>query len=115
MAHEASSQTMIARRVSQRLHQIFDEVLEIERNLYRDDAEKERRFLTQSYMALALMGRTTTTKEGAAAAITDGYADDGIDCIYADKQTRRLFLGQSGSQILERALNSPTSLVFAMV
>lgn len=85
----------MARRVGQKLHQIFDDVLTLNESLYRDDADKERHFLTQSYMALALLGQTTTTKEGAAAAITDGYNDDGIDCIYADKQSKRLFLGQS--------------------
>ncbi|MFL0355719.1 AIPR family protein [Erythrobacter sp. GH1-10] len=46
-------------------------------------------------MALAVLGLATTTKEGAAASITDGFDDDGIDCIYADKQMRRLYLGQS--------------------
>ena len=87
--------TLTARRVGQRLHQIFDETLIIDSSLYNNDAEHEQRFLTQAYMALAILGLTSTDTSNTASSITDGYNDDGIDCIYADSQNRRLYLGQS--------------------
>lgn len=86
--------TLTAKRVAQRLHQFFDDSVEIDNQVYNKD-EKENRFLTQSYMALSLIGLTNADKYSASCSITDGYDDEGIDCIFYDSRTTRLYIGQS--------------------
>lgn len=91
MTEVAASGSLAARRVKQRLHQIFGDSPQLAALRETD----EKRFLTRAYMALTLMGSAPCNKSIALNAISDGFNDDGIDCVFFDKLNKRLYLGQS--------------------
>lgn len=82
-------------RVATRLHQIFDGLIVVEENETKDLDKAEQLFRTRAYMALSLLDITDANPVEAAAAITDGGDDGGIDCIYVSEKHKRLVLGQS--------------------
>lgn len=91
MSDIARSGSLAARRVKQRLHQIFGDTPALAALREND----EKRFLTRSYMALALMGSAPCSKSLSVQSISDGYDDDGVDCVFFDRLNKRLYLGQS--------------------
>lgn len=82
-------------RVATRLHQIFDGLIEIDDAASGDPEKSERLFRSRAYMALSLLDITEANPSDAAAAITDGGNDGGIDCIFVSEKHKRLVLGQS--------------------
>lgn len=82
-------------RVATRLHQIFDGLIVVEENETGNLDKAEQLFRTRAYMALSLLEFTDANPVEAAAAITDGGDDGGVDCIYVSEKHKRLILGQS--------------------
>jgi len=82
-------------QIAQRLHQIFDGLIVVAADEAPDEAGAEQRFLTRAYMALSLLHYAGASPEEAAAAITDGALDDGVDCILVNEATKTIILGQS--------------------
>jgi AIPR protein len=82
-------------RVAARLHQIFDGLIVISPNESTNLEKIEKMFRSRAYMALALLDVTEANPVDAAAAITDGGDDGGIDCVYISEKHKKLFLGQS--------------------
>ena len=92
---ESSNPHIVADQVGGRLHQIFDELVSIEKIGGMDDAAREQRFLTQSLAALSLLHYSDSNVSDAASAITDGGEDDGIDAVYVSEAHKKLYLVQS--------------------
>jgi hypothetical protein len=90
----SSAPPPIIRQIAQRLHQIFDGLIVVGPDEAPDEAGREQRFLTRAYVALSLLHFTDATPEEAAAAITDGGLDDGIDCIFVNEAAKRIYLAQ---------------------
>lgn len=82
-------------RVATRLHQIFDGLIVISDEESKNEEKAEQLFRTRAYMALSLLELTDANPVEAAAAITDGGDDGGVDCIYINEKNKRLILGQS--------------------
>lgn len=61
----------------------------------RTDEERENFFLTRAYAAYTLQILAQLESATAAASITDGYDDNGIDAIYFDRRNKELWLLQS--------------------
>lgn len=56
---------------------------------------QEALMLSRGLAAYALMVRAAAAPEGAAAAVTDGGQDNGLDAVYFDEPNKRLYLVQS--------------------
>jgi hypothetical protein len=86
---------IIVEQISGRLHQIFDDLIVVEKTGGMDDEALEQRFLTRAYGALALLNHSDASVSDAAGAITDGGEDDGIDAVYVSEAHKKLYLVQS--------------------
>ncbi|WP_419828235.1 AIPR family protein [Sphingomonas sp.] len=86
---------LILTQIAKRLHDIFDGHIDLIDVENKQPAEKEQYFLTRSYLALFFLDEIGLSASDAAAAITDGGADDGIDAVYVDKKNARVYFGQS--------------------
>lgn len=69
--------------------------LKIDTSDARNDGEKENFFLTRAYAAYTLQVLALLDETAAAAAITDGFNDNGIDALYFDRRNKELWLLQS--------------------
>ena len=78
-----------------RLHQIFDGLIIVSADETKDEKKAEQLFRTRAYMALSLLELTDANAAEAAAAITDGGDDGGVDCVYVNERNKTLILGQS--------------------
>jgi hypothetical protein len=61
----------------------------------RSDEESENFFLTRAYAAYTLQVLALLDETTAAATITDGFEDNGIDALYFDRRNKELWLLQS--------------------
>lgn len=86
---------IFANQVSSRLHQIFDDLVRVQKVGGMDDEAVEQRFLTRALAALSLLHFSECNASDAAAAITDGGNDDGIDAVYVSESHKKLYLVQS--------------------
>lgn len=86
---------IFANQVSTRLHQIFDDLVKVQKVGGMDDEAVEQGFLTRSLAALSLLHFSECNASDAAAAITDGGNDDGIDAVYVSEAHKKLYLVQS--------------------
>ena len=82
-------------RVASRLHQIFDGLIIISDTDAKNEKKKEEMFRTRAYMALSLMHFTEANASEAAASMTDGTNDGGIDSIFVSRKHNKIFVGQS--------------------
>src|SRR5687767_6445087 len=90
-----SSSPLLLTQLSDRLHLIFGDLIAVPENEASTEEARRQRFLSRAYMALSLHHNTGATISEAADAITDGSKDDGIDCIYVNEKSKRIYLGQS--------------------
>jgi hypothetical protein len=90
-----SKKPLILTQIATRLHDIFDGHIDLTDVANKSEADKENYFITRAYLALYLLDELRITPAEAAASITDGGADDGIDAVYVDKKNARIFFGQS--------------------
>lgn len=93
--NDSSNPHIVADQIGGRLHQIFDDLIAIEKEGGMDESACEQRFLSQSLAALSLLHYSDSNVSDAAAAITDGDKDDGIDAVYVSEAHKKLFLVQS--------------------
>lgn len=94
-SNATASAHIIADQIGGRLHQIFDDLVQIERTGGIDNAQVEQLFLSRSLAALSLMHLSECNASDAAASITDGGKDDGIDAIYVSEGHKKIYLIQS--------------------
>jgi hypothetical protein len=90
-----TSASLTIERVATRLHQIFDGLIVIPEGEVTFPDKAEQLFRTRAYLALALLHYSDAAPGDAAAAITDGGADGGVDCIYVSEKHKKIFFGQS--------------------
>ncbi|GBQ93645.1 AIPR family protein [Asaia krungthepensis] len=96
MSEEDRQQSqIISEQISGRLHQIFDDLIVVNRQGGMDDQAIEQRFLTRAYAALALLNLSDANVSDSAGSITDGGEDDGIDAIYVSESHKKIYLVQS--------------------
>lgn len=96
MAEEAQQQAQIvSEQIAGRLHQIFDDLIVVQKQGGMDDNAVEQRFLTRAFAALALLNHSDANVSDAAQSITDGGNDDGIDAIYVSEAHKKIYLVQS--------------------
>ena len=86
---------LIISQMTARLHEIFDPYINLADYAAKPAAEREKAFLSRSYLALYFLDRLSLTPEEAAGCITDGYEDDGIDAVFVDKANSKLYFAQS--------------------
>lgn len=96
MSENASAKPpRILAQLATRLHEIFDGLIDLTDVASKPKDDQEHFFITRAYMALYFLDEVGLTAEQAAACITDGGADDGIDAVYVDKKAARIYFGQS--------------------
>lgn len=76
-------------RIGTKIKEMFDCKVDV------SDCKEESSFYSRSLAALAVMMECGIDEYAAAACITDGYHDLGIDAIYCDEIQKKLFLVQS--------------------
>ncbi|WP_288415711.1 AIPR family protein [uncultured Novosphingobium sp.] len=86
---------LILGQIAARLHEIFDGHIDLSDVENKNESERNQYFLTRAYLALFFLDEVGLSASEAAAAITDGGADDGIDAIHIDKKNSRVYFGQS--------------------
>lgn len=83
------------RQIKAALHQSFDENLDLSDLVGRTTEDRETAFLSRALAAFAIYHLTGIGTEDAAAAVCDGFHDNGIDAVYRDPTDRVLYLVQS--------------------
>lgn len=75
-------------RIKVRLHKLFDGLISPKDDMGR---ETEAKFLSRALAAYILVDLTDCTPHAAANSVTDGFHDNGIDALYYDRSSRRLY------------------------
>jgi len=83
------------RRISTKLHELFDGIIDLSDWAGHAAAEIEKVFLSRSLAAYALVMHASLDPSDAASRITDGADDNGIDALTFDETDRVLYLVQS--------------------
>lgn len=95
MAEEAQQAQIVSEQIAGRLHQIFDDLIVVQKEGGMDDNAVEQRFLTRAFAALSLLNHSDANVSDAAQSITDGGNDDGIDAIYVSEAHKKIYIVQS--------------------
>ena len=82
-------------RIRIALTKLFDSHVDMSDYAGKPDREKEMAFLSRAVAAYGLMLMCELPPDQAAACVTDGFDDNGLDLIYFDKSGGVLYLGQS--------------------
>lgn len=91
----SASHSLSLTRISSRLHELFDKHIDLKDVKTKSDKDRENFFLTRSLAALSLMDDADLKPDQAAACVTDGSADDGIDAVYVDEKQKVTYFIQS--------------------
>ncbi|MCT7951653.1 AIPR family protein [Ancylothrix sp. C2] len=82
-------------QIEAKLKSLFENLIDISDFSNKPPSDQESLFLTRALAAFAILAMTDITPEQAAACITDGYQDNGLDAIYFDELEKTLFLVQA--------------------
>jgi len=82
-------------QIAARLHDVFDGKIDLSNVAQNDKAAQEQNFLTRAFAALYLMDAAGINSDEAARAVCDDGDDDGIDAIYVDPKSSKIYFGQS--------------------
>lgn len=88
-------QKIILNQIAGRLHEIFDGLIDMSDVNTRDSTAIEHRFLSRALAALCIMSEAGVSAAVAGSSVCDGGSDDGIDAVYVDAPSRRIYLCQS--------------------
>jgi hypothetical protein len=91
----AANRQLLLTRLSERLHGLFDGLINLKDVANKPEKDVENFFLTRSLAALSLMDDADLRPDQAAACVTDGSADDGIDALYIDEKKKIIYFVQS--------------------
>lgn len=83
------------RQIKAFLHNTYGDLIDVSDYANRATADKESAFLTRALAAFAVQSLADTEPDIAAAAVTDGYDDNGVDAVHYDANERLLYLVQS--------------------
>ena len=90
-----NNHALILTRISARLHELFDGHLRLADVARKPPKDIENFLLTRSLAALALMDVAGLHPDQAAACVTDGGSDDGIDAVCVDGKKKIVYFVQS--------------------
>jgi len=76
--------TLHVRHVATALHQRFDGLIDLADVSNAGENQREQAFLTRALAAQALQRVSGASDHVAAAAVTDGTGDNGVDAVYVD-------------------------------
>lgn len=91
----AGNRQLLLTRLSERLHGLFDGLINLSDVAGKPDKDIENFFLTRSLAALSLMDDADLRPDQAATCVTDGGSDDGIDGICIDEKKKVIYFVQS--------------------
>lgn len=91
----AANRQLLLTRLSDRLHALFDNSINLLDVSSKPPKELENFFLTRALAALALMDDAGLLPDQAAKCVTDGSADDGIDALHIDEKRKIIYFVQS--------------------
>ncbi|WP_156433973.1 AIPR family protein [Bradyrhizobium retamae] len=91
----AANRQLLLTRLSDRLHALFDNSINLSDVADKPAKERENFFLTRALSALALMDDAGLLPDQAAKCVTDGSADDGIDALHIDDKRKVIYFVQS--------------------
>jgi hypothetical protein len=86
------------RQIRAALDKTFRKLMDVSDLAEKPHDERENAFLSRSLAALGLAHLANISPEDAAAAVTDGYGDNGVDAVYST-QERRYFTSSSRSGV----------------
>ena len=87
--------TLTVQRLMHALDKKFGDLIDLTDLSKENDDKKRAKFLTRAQAAYALTLLTEVDPAHAAAAVTDGYQDCGIDAIYFASSEKTVYLVQS--------------------
>ncbi len=87
------SEDLYIRRIEKKFDTLFKEY--IDGKIDSSDKEEQEVFYSRCISAITLMNLTGIDEKNIKQHITDGFNDYGIDCIYIDENSKKLFLIQS--------------------
>lgn len=91
----SATHTLSLTRISSRLHDLFDSHINLSDVSTKPEKDRENFFLTRSLAALSLLDDADLKPDQAAACVTDGGADDGIDAVFVDDKQKVTYFVQS--------------------
>src|SRR5690606_35144001 len=94
-AKMVDAEQLVIKQIANRLHEMFDGQIDLSDVKKKPAAEKENFFRTRGLAALALVSELGIAAHLAAASVSDGGADDGIDAVYIDNTANVIYLVQS--------------------
>lgn len=83
------------RQIKAFLQNTYDTLIDLSDYTDRSPEDKESAFLTRALAAFAIQSLADIEPAQAAAAVTDGFGDNGVDAIYYDSYEKILYLVQS--------------------
>ncbi|WP_315733965.1 hypothetical protein [Bradyrhizobium sp. SZCCHNR1093] len=86
---------LLLTRLADRLHGLFDGLVNLSDVSGKQEKEVESFFLTRALAALSLMDDADLRPDEAAQCVTDGGSDDGIDGLYVDEKKKVIYFVQS--------------------
>jgi len=91
----AGNRQLLLTRLADRLHGLFDGLVNLGDVANKPEKDVENFFLTRSLAALSLMDDADLRPDDAAKCVTDGGSDDGIDALYVDEKKKVIYFVQS--------------------
>lgn len=96
MSGNSSNSVQIAlMQIATKLKDVFLGKIDLSNVGQKDAAAQEQQFLTRAYAALYLMDVAGLSADEAARSICDDGDDDGIDAVYVDAKSAKIYFGQS--------------------
>ncbi len=98
------------RQIESKLSSLFTGLIDMDDWNNKSSLDREIAFLSRSLAAFSIFAAADTSPEQAAASITDGYNDNGIDAVYFDGREKTLYMVQTkwkkdGTGSIERGDN----------
>lgn len=82
-------------QISKRLYDVFDGKIDLSNVTQKNDANLKQNFLTRAFAALYLLDAAGISPDEAAHCVCDDGADDGIDAVFVDRRSSKIYFGQS--------------------
>src|ERR1039457_6240912 len=82
-------------RLASALDQQFGGLIDISDCQQSSEEDQRKQFLSRALAAFCIVSLTDCEPKDAAAAVTDGYNDQGLDAIYFDAGDKAIYLVQS--------------------
>jgi hypothetical protein len=95
ISEESDMSVIHVQQIKGQLVNLFKNLIDVSDYDNRPPADKESAFLSRSLGAFAVMSTADISPDAAAACVTDGGQDNGIDAIYFDGVEKILYLCQS--------------------